>query len=319
MVGWKQSLPALTFHSGTTNRECFLATRALEEFGNAVEVCLKNQWVIDAQEVQLTSTEVGRGGWGEVIVAKFRGSRVAAKLVHSNLMAYDFVRNQFAKEMNLCAKIRHPNIIQFIGASLSGAVDDKGARRKEMVILSELLPTNLRDQLHQALGCSLTPQFVCCVVYDIAKGLNYLHWMKPDPMIHRDISSANILLEPLADHKWKAKIADFGSANLLQLTQTAHPGTIIYEAPEAKDPTKHTPKMDVFSLGILLVEICTRAFPEIGDQSRLIEKIRNSNDHNQWVDLIEQCIQVDIRSRPSAADVILEVLELSRLMNCDLE
>ena len=71
--------------------------------------------------------------------------------------------------------------------------------------------------------------------------------MRPDPIIHRDISSANILVEPIGSGKWKAKVSDYGSANFLSKVTTMGPGNATYAAPESFNPKLQSPKMDVYS------------------------------------------------------------------------
>ena len=89
---------------------------------------------------------------------------------------------------------------------------------------------------------------------DIACALAYLHSL-PDPIVHRDVSSANVLLNIKQDG-WCAKLGDFGSANFLAKLGTVAPGAVIYSAPEALHPRQQGPKMDVYSFGILLFEMC---------------------------------------------------------------
>ena len=67
---------------------------------------------------------------------------------------------------------------------------------------------------------------------DVAKALNYLHLMQPDPTVHRGISCANVLLEPLPGDQWRAKVMDYGSVNLQSQLQTRNPGNPVYSAPE---------------------------------------------------------------------------------------
>ena len=63
--------------------------------------------------------------------------------------------------------------------------------------------------------------------------------MRPHPLIRRDISSANVLLEPLPNDQWRAKVSDYGTVNLLENLATIGPGNPCYAAPEANDPTQH--------------------------------------------------------------------------------
>ena len=83
-------------------------------------------------------------------------------------------------------------------------------------------------------------------------------------------SSANVLLNPTLNNQWIAKLSDYSSANFVQSTLTAGPGNPTYAAPEANSPSKQGPKMDVYSYGVLLLEMCTRKFLI---QSRLTMKL----------------------------------------------
>ena len=145
---------------------------------------LETQWVVERREIQLTDQELGRGAWATVSVAMFRGAHVAAKTIHNQIVSQRNIQ-LFKREMDMAAKIRHPNLLLFIGATLEG----------EMVILTELMPTSLRRELEREY--QLSPRLTISIGLDVARALNYLHLMRPHTLIHRDISSANILLERL--------------------------------------------------------------------------------------------------------------------------
>ena len=200
-------------------------------------------WVVERQEIHLTPEKLGEGGWANVSVAIFRGQRVAAKCLHNEIISAHNVR-LFTREMNIAAQARHPNLLQFIGATIDG----------HPIILTELLPTSLRRLMEST---RLSKPQVKSISCDVARALNYLHLTLPDPIIHRDISSANVLLEASGEGSWKAKVCDYGSANFVRYTTTVHPGSPLYSAPESGDPKKHSPKMDVYSFGILLIEMCS--------------------------------------------------------------
>ena len=200
-------------------------------------------WVVSRQEIHLTAEELGEGGWANVRVALFRGQRVAAKCLHNQIISTHNIR-LFTREMNIAAHARHPNLLQFIGATM----DD------EPIILTELLPTSLRCLMEST---TLSRQQIRSIGCDVARAVNYLHLTTPDPIIHRDISSANVLLEPSGEGTWKAKVSDYGSANFVRFTTTIGPGNPLYSAPEAGEPRRHSPKMDIYSFGILLVEMCS--------------------------------------------------------------
>ena len=219
------------------------------------------QWVVERGEIQLTGPELGRGGWATVSVATFRGAQVAAKLIRDEIVSPYNIR-LFKREMNMASRIRHPNLLQFIGATLEG----------EMVILTELMPTSLRKELKKQ---AILPKHVNMIGIDVARALNYLHLMRPRPLIHRDISSANVLLESLSNSRWKAKVSDYGTVNLLQRLDTICPGNPSYAAPEANNPNQQSTKMDIFSFGILLLEMLAGEFPDMDERGRLLDKIHH--------------------------------------------
>ena len=79
----------------------------------------------------------------------------------------------------------------------------------------------------------------------------------------------------------------------------------MYAAPEANIPPQQSPKMDIFSFGVLLVEMCTACFPDVTDRERLIQSIQ----HPDMVELIRRCLTENKDARPSANDIIVELSE----------
>ena len=104
------------------------------------------------------------------------------------------------------------------------------------------------------------------VSLDVARGLNYLHLIWPDSIVHRDISSANVLLEVMKLNQWRAKLTDYGSVNLVRQLHTANPGSPAYAAPEASNPRLQSPKMDIYSFGALILEMLTGRLPAPDDR-----------------------------------------------------
>ena len=196
----------------------------------------------------------------------------------------------FSREMNMAARVRHPNLVQFIGASFEGYP----------IILTELMATSLRTELKNG---SIKLAHVTSISLDVARALNYLHLMKPHPIIHRDISSANVLLDPLPDNCWKAKVSDYGSVNLQEQLCTENPGSPVYSSPEANTPALQSPKMDIFSFGVLLMEMLTGKFPQVSCRQRLIASI----DHAGYQALVEQCLNEGRDNRPSAQELITQL------------
>ena len=268
--------------------ETRLTQMSLEERGGEGE----RHWLLQRGEIRMTNQKLGKGGWAKVKVAEFRGERVAAKVLYKDLQS-PYYHDVFAREMNMASRCRHPNLVQFIGASMD----------EEIVILMELMPTSLRQHLTSNAPAIPSAAFRISVSLDVAKALNYLHLMQPHPIIHRDISSANVLLEPLPNQKWRAKVTDYGSVNLQNQLQTENPGNPVYSAPEARIPSRQSTKMDIFSYGVLLVEMCTARFPDVDKRAAMIRSIQERH----WVDLIHQCLQRDSRQRPMASEIITQL------------
>ena len=171
-------------------------------------------WEVKEGDLIATDELIGIGGWASVKVAHLR---VAAKYLHPQLV-YHYHGQIFRREMTMASRISHPSLLRFLGAKLQGG----------MAILTELMPTSLRaevDRGHQYPEHRFSPEVFVSIAMDVARALDYLHHMSPDPIIHRDLSSANVLLQPTADGGWLAKVSDYGTANFQQRLQTVNPGS----------------------------------------------------------------------------------------------
>ena len=249
----------------------------------------ESSWVVSRNDIRMTERILGRGGWGEVRVARFHGLEVAAKVLHETIIS-EYNVSLFSREMNIASKIRHPNLLQFIGATTEG----------NPMILTELMPTSLRKELETG---GLAYPAILSISLDVACAINYLHLFKPHPILHRDVSSANVLLQTTGG-VWRAKVSDYGSANLEPLIgRTTNPGNPVYSAPEAGNPREHSPSMDVFSYGVLLLEMITRRIPLPEERVGLIDGIRRVS----FKSLVERCLIVEYRHRPTMNDIITEL------------
>ena len=179
---------------------------------------VSRDWVLSRDEILMTDTCLGVGGWGTVLLGKFRGCKVAVKQIHELILS-PHNRRLFEREMNIASRCRHPCLLQFIGAT-----NDEGTP----LFVTELMESSLRTLLERQ---PLPTSDISILSVDIAQALNYLHLSKP-PIIHRDISSANVLLWRQGE-QWRGKVSDYGTANFMQQIMTVAPGAMIYSAPEA--------------------------------------------------------------------------------------
>ena len=242
-------------------------------------------WVVSHDQFTI-GREIGRGAWATVHETTFRGATVAAKRLHQLLTA-PRTRQLFQREMEMALQCQHQNIVTFLGATLEGP----------LVILMELMGTNLRSAYEQG---NIKHHQVLGILYDIASALHFLHTRR-DPVIHRDVSSANVLLKALYNGEWLAKLGDLGTAKIQQQAATAGPGAIAYGAPEAGDYTKHSSKMDVYSYGILILETLTATHPfEMVDAL----KVQVQQRFPQYHQLVTSCTNQQSSDRPTMYDII---------------
>ena len=254
-----------------------------------VEDTVERLWTISRDELLLSNNILGTGGWGYVKEATYRGHRVAAKCLHEAIVS-PHNQERFAKEMKTSARCRHQNLIEFIGA-----VPDHPA-----IIITELMDYTLRAALDNSRA---TPHHIHPISMNVAQGLLYLHNIRPHPLIHRDVSAPNVLLKA-AGNGWIAKLSDLGSAQFANIAISLAPGCFLYAAPEVrqKDSARHqTVKMDVYSFGVLLIEMLTREMPE-GSIEALVQSVQPRWPH--CVPLITSCTATDPTQRPSMQEVI---------------
>ena len=261
-------------------------TEALQEKDATITGYHDNlSWLIELEEIAMTQEILDRG---DVKVGIFRGTRVAVKHLHDVFLSH-YNLQLFEREMNVTSRIRHPNLLQFIGATKVG----------QLMIVTELMPTSLRRELekHSLLRSQIVP-----IASDVVSALNYLHSFRPHPILHRDVSSANVLLEPSAGITWKGKLSDYGSVNLMDNISTSNPGSPVYSAPEASTPSLHSAAMDIYSFGILLLEMVTGQFP-----SRVAHERERSIQNIKWPavkQLVIQCTSTDPSLRPPTGTVL---------------
>lgn len=202
------------------------------------------------------SNKLGQGGFGIVYKGVLSdGREIAIKRLFSNNRhrAADFYN-----EVNIISCVEHKNLVRLLGCSCSGP---------ESLLVYEFLPNLSLDRyiFCSDRGKSLNWEKRYEIIIGTAEGLVYLHENINARIIHRDIKASNILL----DSRLRAKIADFGLARSFQEDKshisTAIAGTLGYMAPEYLAHGQLTEKVDVYSFGVLLLEIVT------GKQNNMIQ------------------------------------------------
>lgn len=211
--------------------------------------------------------------------------------------------------------ITHPNIVQYLGSTID-------PQHGLPVLLMELLDESLTKFLERS-PRSLPYHVEVSLAHDVVLALAYLH---SNHIIHRDLSGNNVLI--IAGRK--AKVTDFGMSRLLgdqhAQTFTKLPGTEVYMPPESLlDRPVYNEKIDIFSFGVLLIQMMTRRFPS--PTERLLDRGSGSFDlvpererRRQHIDLIETthpllqialgCLSGNKDDRPTAKDICTHIATL---------
>ncbi|XP_028792105.1 putative receptor-like protein kinase At4g00960 [Neltuma alba] len=191
--------------------------------------------------------KLGQGGFGPVYLGRlYNGQEIAVKRLSREFGQGDM---EFKNEVLLMAKLQHRNLVKLLGFSL---------KDKERLLVYEFVPNKSLDYFifDPIKATALNWEKRYKIIEGIARGLLYLHQDSRIRIIHRDLKTSNILL----DEEMNAKISDFGMARLLVMDQTQAKtnnivGTYGYIAPEYAKHGRFSMKSDIFSLGVLILEI----------------------------------------------------------------
>ena len=212
------------------------------------------------------SESLGSGSYGGVCKAKCDGLLCAAKIMHPTLFdlrdpGTESYLRKFREECHLLSLARHPNVVQYLATYY-----DPDTRLP--VLLMELCDESLTSFLERSSG-PLSYHIQLNICHDITLALVYLH---SNGLIHRDLTGNNVLM--IAGTR--AKITDFGMSKLATVNPrmtalTLCPGNLLYMSPEALDEAKtYTAKLDIFSFGVIVIQILTRQFPNPTDRFRAV-------------------------------------------------
>ena len=176
-------------------------------------------WAISRDQIQLTENVLGKGPWAYVIEGKYCGCAIAVKQIHELILS-PHSQKLLKRVIDIASRCRHPCLLQFIGAT-----NDEG----NPLFVTELMESTLRELLKQRI---LSQTEVSNISLDVARALSYLHQIKPSPIVHCDISSANVLLWRQGG-QWRGKVSlSVGTSRFMQGRMEIFPGSLIYSAPE---------------------------------------------------------------------------------------
>ncbi|KAG8656472.1 hypothetical protein MANES_04G142000v8 [Manihot esculenta] len=269
------------------------------------------------------SQKIGEGGYGPVFKGVLNHIDVAIKILRPDLSQGHM---QFRQEVDVLSSMRHPHIV-----ILLGACPEYGCLVYEFMENGSLEDRLLRK--HKTPPIPWRARFR--IAFEIATALHFLHETKPEPLVHRDLKPANILL----DYNLVSKISDVGLARLLpasaaskvsQYRMTAAAGTFYYIDPEYQQTGKLSVKSDIYSFGVVLLQLLT-AKPPMG----LFHHVQEAINNGTFADVLDKtitdwpvkqalslakiavkCCELYKKHRPDLASVVLP--ELKRLRNFSL-
>ncbi|KAI9200732.1 hypothetical protein LWI28_012444 [Acer negundo] len=262
-------------------------------------------WEIDASLLKYEYKITSRS-YGDLYKGTFRSQDVAIKVLMTEHLNEN-IRKEFAQEVYIMRKIRHKNVVQFIGAC---------TKPPKLCIVTEFMSGgSMYDFLHKQKGGFKLPSLLR-VAIDVSKGMNYLH---QNNIIHRDLKAANLLI----DENGVVKVADFGVARVQAQSgvMTAETGTYRWMAPEVIEHKPYDHKADVFSFGILLWELLTGQLPyedltplqaAVGVVQKGLRPTIPRHTHREFTELLERCWQQDPSLRPEFSEIIELLQRLTR-------
>ncbi|KAM1917759.1 hypothetical protein ACFX13_037322 [Malus domestica] len=264
------------------------------------------EYEIDPKELDFTnSDEITKGTYR---TASWRGIQVAVKMLAEEVLVDEDKVKAFRDELALLQKIRHPNVVQFLGAVTQSS---------PMMIVTEYLPKgDLRAFLKQR--GALKPITAVKFALDIARGMSYLHENKPEAIIHRDLEPSNIL----RDDSGHLKVADFGVSKLLTVKEDrpliCQDTSCRYIAPEVFKNEEYDTKVDVFSFALILQEMIENCLPFAAQQDNEVPKAYVAKERPPFRapvklyrhglrELIEECWNENPAKRPAFRQIILRL------------
>lgn len=275
----------------------------VESFPSCVEIPTDGTdvWEIDTRQLKFEN-KVGSGSFGDLYRGTYCSQEVAIKVLRPERINEEMLK-EFSQEVYIMRKVRHKNVVQFIGAC---------TKPPNLCIVTEFMSRgSVYDFLHKQRGVFNLPSLLK-VAINISRGMNYLH---QNNIIHRDLKTANLLM----DENMVVKVADFGVARVQTQSgvMTAETGTYRWMAPEVIEHKPYDHKADVFSFGIALWELLTGEIPyssmtplqaAVGVVQKRQRPTIPKNVHPVLAELLERCWRHDPTKRPNFSE-ILEILK----------
>ncbi|KAL1353454.1 hypothetical protein HN51_017401 [Arachis hypogaea] len=268
------------------------------------------EWEIQWEDLSV-GERIGIGSYGEVYRADCNGTEVAVKKFLDQDFSGDALA-QFKSEVEIMLRLRHPNVVLFMGAI---------TRSPHFSILTEFLPRGSLYRLLHRPNVRIDEKRRLRMALDVAKGMNYLHTSNP-PIVHRDLKSPNLLV----DKHWVVKVCDFGLSRMKHhtfLSSKSCAGTPEWMAPEVLRNEPANEKCDVYSFGVILWELATMMIPwkglnpmqvvgAVGFQNKRLEIPDNVNP--AVAQIIRDCWQMEPHLRPSFAQLMSRLSRLQHLV-----
>ncbi|XP_015066121.1 serine/threonine-protein kinase STY17-like [Solanum pennellii] len=271
-----------------------------------------DDWEIDIRLLKFEN-KVASGSFGDLYKGTYCSQEVAIKVLKPENLNMDMVK-EFSQEVFIMRKIRHKNVVQFIGAC---------TRPPNLCIVTEFMTRgSIYTFLHKQRGAFKLPTLLK-VAIDVSKGMSYLH---QNNIIHRDLKTANLLM----DEHGVVKVGDFGVARVQTQTgvMTAETGTYRWMAPEVIEHKPYDHKADVFSFGIVLWELLTGEIPyayltplqaAIGVVQQGLRPTIPKSTHPKLAELLEKCWQQDPTQRPDFSEILDILKQLTKEVGDDGE
>ena len=246
-----------------------------------------SSWIVDKSEITISTKKLAKSDNVEIRIAYFRNARVMAKITTKMVD-----RESHVSEMDLLARIRHPNILQFIGATFNAT--------QLPISIYEYMPKTLYIRLQEE------PHMTKLEIIDVCDGVSlalcYLHQWRDKPILHNNVKCGSVLLEPFAVENKSSNGSGLRWRSKLSSPKLPHDTSVHVPHLPPTFPDTCSPADDIYSFGLLVTEMVLNTSYQSGTIARR-HFLGRKHTWSAMDSLVAKCLNSDCSCRPTSSQV----------------